>query len=105
MAVTILSYNVYKENTDDYSKLRWIYCIHNVLNYDALWLVLYYYHFLSKYHCFLQCTIILFLKVLQNPAYKSLQSTEISLYVAFTNEWNVAKKETILMNDSIYLEI
>ena len=42
---------------------------------------------------FLQCKIILFLKVIQNPAKKSLQSTEISLYVALTNEWNVAKKE------------
>jgi hypothetical protein len=35
---------------------------------------------------FLQRKIRLFLKVLQYPAYKSLQSTEISLYVAFTNE-------------------
>ena len=31
---------------------------------------------------------------------KSLQSTEISLYLAFTNELNVApKKKKILMND------
>ena len=29
----------------------------------------------------------------RNPASKSLQSTEISLYLAFTNELNVAKKE------------
>jgi hypothetical protein len=29
----------------------------------------------------------------KNPASKSLQSTEISLYLAFTNELNVAKKE------------
>jgi hypothetical protein len=28
-----------------------------------------------------------------NPASKSLQSTEISLYLAFTNELNVARKE------------
>jgi hypothetical protein len=28
-----------------------------------------------------------------NPASKSLQSTEISLYLAFTNELNVGKKE------------
>ena len=28
-----------------------------------------------------------------NPASKSLQSTEISLYLAFTNELNVAQKE------------
>ena len=54
---------------------------------------------------FLQRKIWLFLKVLQYPAYKSLQSTEISLYVAFTNEWNVAKKEKILMNDLIYLAL
>jgi hypothetical protein len=63
-----------------------------MLNYDVLWLVLYYCHFLSKYHCFLQSNILLFLKVLQNPAKKLLKSTEISLYVALTNEWNVAKK-------------
>ena len=71
------------------------------MNYDALWLVLYYCNFFPKYHCFLQCTIILFLKV--------LQSTEISLYFAFTNEWNVAKKEKnidewfILLRDIILL--
>jgi hypothetical protein len=29
----------------------------------------------------------------RNPASKSLQSTEISLYLAFTNELNVAQKE------------
>ena len=53
----------------------------------------YYCHFLSKNHCFLQCKIISFLKVIRNPASKSLQSIEISLYLAFTNELNVAKKE------------
>jgi hypothetical protein len=78
---------------------------YTVLNYDALWLVLYYCQFCPNIIAFLQCEIILFLKVLQNPAKKSLQSTEISLYVAFTNEWHVAKKEKILMNDLIYLEI
>jgi hypothetical protein len=31
--------------------------------------------------------------VKRNPASKSLQSTEISLYLAFTNELNVAQKE------------
>ena len=35
---------------------------------------------------------------MRNPASKSLQSTEISLYLAFTNELNVALKK-ILMND------
>ena len=35
----------------------------------------------------------IFLQVIRNPASKSLQSTEISLYLAFTNELNVAKKE------------
>jgi hypothetical protein len=30
---------------------------------------------------------------IRNPASKSLQSTEISLYLAFTNELNVAQKE------------
>jgi hypothetical protein len=39
----------------------------------------------------------------------SLQSTELSLYLAFTNEWNVAKKEKninewfILLRDIILL--
>ena len=61
-----------------------------VMLYDCYY---YYCHFLSKYHCFLQCKIIFFLKVIRNPASKSLQSIEISLYLAFTNEWNVAKKE------------
>ena len=37
----------------------------------------YYCHFLSKYHCFLQFRF--FLKVIRNPASKSLQSIEISL--------------------------
>ena len=31
--------------------------------------------------------------VIRNPASKSLQSTEISLYLAFMNELNVAQKE------------
>jgi hypothetical protein len=42
--------------------------------------------------------------IIRNPASKSLQSIEISLYLAFTNEWNVAKKEKLLMNDLFYLE-
>jgi hypothetical protein len=63
----------------------------------------YYCNFLSKYHCFLQCKIRFFLKVIWNPASKSLRSIEISLYLAFTNEWNVAKKEKLLMNDIILL--
>ena len=32
-------------------------------------------------------------KLSRNPASKSLQSTEISLYLAFTNKLNVAQKE------------
>jgi hypothetical protein len=40
-----------------------------------------------------------FLKVIRNPASKSLRSIEISLYLEFTNEWNVAKKEKLLMNE------
>jgi hypothetical protein len=28
-----------KEKTHDYSKFWWIYCIYNVLNYGALWLL------------------------------------------------------------------
>jgi hypothetical protein len=65
----------------------------------------YYFHFLSKYHCFLQCKIRFFLKVIRNLASKSLRSIEISLYLAFMNEWNVAKQEQILMNDLFYWEI
>jgi hypothetical protein len=61
--------------------------------------------FCPRIIAFLQCRIILFLKVPHNPAYKSLQSTEISLYVVFMNEWNVAKKDKILMNDLFYLDI
>ena len=44
-----------------------------------------------------------------NPASKSLQSTEISLYLAFTNELNVARKEKnidewlILLKNTILL--
>ena len=45
----------------------------------------YYCHCLSKYHCFLQCTINFFLKVIRNPALQSLQSTEISLYLQLGN--------------------
>jgi hypothetical protein len=45
-----------------------------------------------------------FLKVIRNPASKSLKSIEISLYLTFTNEWNVAKQEKILMNDLFYLK-
>ena len=73
-----------------------------MMRYDCYY---YYCHFLSKYHCFLQCKIRFFLKVIRNPASKSLRSTEISLYLAITNEWNVAKKEKLLMNDLFYLEI
>jgi hypothetical protein len=36
----ILSSGIFKEDTDDYPKFLWIYCIYNVLNYDALWLLL-----------------------------------------------------------------
>ena len=79
--------------------------------YIMFWIIMlydcdyYYCHILSKYHCFLQCKIRFFLKVIRNPASKSLQSIEISLYLAFTNEWNVDKKEKLLMNDLFYLEI
>ena len=58
---------------------------------------------MSKYHLFLQC------KIIRNPASKSLQSAEISLYLAFTNELNVAQKEKnidewlILPNNTILL--
>jgi hypothetical protein len=65
----------------------------------------YYCHFLSKYHCFLQCKIRFFLKVIRNPASKSLRSIEISKNLAYTNEWNVAKKEKLLMNTLFYLYI
>jgi hypothetical protein len=66
-----------------------------VMFYDCYY---YYCHFLSKCHCFLQCKIRFFLKVIRNPASKPLQSIEISLYLAFTNEWNVAKQEKLLKN-------
>ena len=46
-----------------------------------------------------------FLTVKRNPGSKSLRSIEISLYLAFTNERNVAKKDKLLMNDLFYLEI
>jgi hypothetical protein len=40
------------------------------------------------------CSVILDFSIsYRNPASKSLQSTEISLYLAFTNELNVAQKE------------
>jgi hypothetical protein len=65
----------------------------------------YYCHILSKYYCFLQCKIRFFLKVIRNPASNSLRSIEISLYLAFTNEWNVAKKEKLLLHDLFYLDI
>jgi hypothetical protein len=84
---------------DEYTvyKMFWIMMLYDCYNY--------YCHFLSKYHCFLQCKIRFFLNVIRNPASKSLRSIEISLYLAFTNEWNVAKKEKLLMNDLFYLEI
>jgi hypothetical protein len=47
-------------------------------------------------YVFHKCKIRFFLKVIRNPASKSLQSIEISLYLVFTNEWNVAKKEKII---------
>ena len=81
-----------------YRQFLWIYCIYNVLNCDVLWLLLLLLSFLSKCHCFLQCKIRFFLKVIRNPASKPLQSIEISLYLAFTNEWNVAKQEKLLKN-------
>ena len=46
----------------------------------------YYCHFLSKNHCFLQYKFRFFLKVKRDPASKSLQSIEMWLYLAFTNE-------------------
>jgi hypothetical protein len=54
---------------------------------------------------FCSVKLYFFLKVIRNPASKSLQSIEISLYLAFTNEWNVAKQEQLLMYDLFYLEI
>ena len=66
----------------------------------------YYCHFLSKYHCFLQCKIIFFLKVIRNPALKSLRSIEISLYILHLRMNDMlSKKEKVLMNDLFYLEI
>jgi hypothetical protein len=52
-------------------------------------------------YCSFQYPIHLVCLIKINP----LQSIEISLYLAFTNEWNVAKKEKLLMNDLFYLEI
>ena len=49
--------------------------------------------FCPKIIAFCSVKLYFFLKVIRNPASKSLQSTEISLYLAFTNELNVAKKE------------
>jgi hypothetical protein len=31
---------IFKEDTDNYRKYLWIYCVYNILNYDALWLLL-----------------------------------------------------------------
>jgi hypothetical protein len=31
---------IFKEDTDNYRKYLWIYCVYNILNYEALWLLL-----------------------------------------------------------------
>jgi hypothetical protein len=49
--------------------------------------------FCPKISAFCSVKLDFFLKVIRNLASKSLQSIEISLYLAFTNDLNVAKKE------------
>ena len=61
--------------------------------------------FCPKIIAFCSVKLDLFLKVIRNAATKSLQSIKISLYLAFTNEWNVAKEDKLLMNDLFYFEI
>jgi hypothetical protein len=65
----------------------------------------YYCHFLSKYHCFLQCQIIFFLKVIKNPASKSLRSIEYRHILHLRMNEMLPKKKKLLMNDLFYLEI
>ena len=95
----ILSSGIFKEDTDDYPKFLWIYCIYNVLNYDAFNDYYYYCHFLSKNHCFFQCKIIFFLKVIRNPASRSLQSIEISLYISCIYEWMKCCQKRRIINE------
>jgi hypothetical protein len=63
------------------------------LNYDALRLLLLLINFFCPYIIYF-CSVKLDFSIsYKEPASKSLQSTEISLYLAFTNELNVAQKE------------
>ena len=63
---------------------------YKVLKNDAQLLVLSFCHFCQNIKV-LRYKIKLFLKAKRDPASRALQTTEISLYNAFTNEWNVAK--------------
>ena len=65
----------------------------------------YYCHFLSKYHCFLQSKIRFFLKVVRNPASKSLRSIEYRHILHLRMNEMLPKKKKLLMNDLFYLEI
>ena len=49
---------------------------------DWYWIIVIF----CNYQRFLQCEIILFQKIRHNPASKYLQSSEMSLYIAFINE-------------------
>ena len=69
------------------------------MNYDAFNDYYYYCHFLSKNHCFFQCKIIFFLKVIRNPASRSLQSIEISLYISCIYEWMKCCQKRRIINE------
>jgi hypothetical protein len=65
----------------------------------------YYCHFLSKYHCFLQCKIRFFLKVIRNPHQNHYDQLKYRYILHLRMNEMLPKKEKILMNDLFYLEI
>ena len=76
---------------------------YTVYMYIMFWIMMlydcyyYYCHFLSKYHCFLQCKLIfLFPKSYKESGITIIMINWNIAISCITNEWNVAKKRTII---------
>ena len=86
---------------------------YTVYRYIMFWIMMlydcyyYYCHFLSKYHCFLQCKIRFFSKSYKESGIKII-TINWNIALSCIYEWMKCcqtRKKIILMNDLIYLEI
>ena len=75
------------------------------MNYDALLLLLLLLEFFVQISLLFAVSIKFFLKVIRNPASKSLRSIEYRHILHLRMNEMLPKKKKILMNELFYLEI